>query len=56
MVIKSLIYDGVDLRLTGDGLFDDILSIQQASTLYPLIPLVLISKLPSKYIAEQGMI
>ena len=53
---KSLTYDGYDLKLTGDGLFDDIF-VDSAS--FNTISTNTISfnqqVVPSKYIAEQGM-
>lgn len=53
---KSLVYDGYDLKLTGDGLFDDIF-VDSAS--FNTISTNTISfnqqVVPSKYIAEQGM-
>jgi hypothetical protein len=53
---KSLTYDGYDLKLTGDGLFDDIF-VDSAS--FNTISTNTISYnqqvVPSKYIAEQGM-
>ncbi len=53
---KSLTYDGYDLKLTGDGLFDDIFV---DSARFETISTNTISYnqqvVPSKYIAEQGM-
>ena len=53
---KSLVYDGYDLKLTGDGLFDDIF-VDSAS--FNTISTNTISfnqqVVPSKYITEQGM-
>ena len=53
---KSLTYDGYDLKLTGDGLFDDIFV---DSARFETISTNTISfnqqVVPSKYIAEQGM-
>ena len=53
---KSLVYDGYDLKLTGDGIFDDIF-VDSAS--FNTISTNTISfnqqVVPSKYIAEQGM-
>jgi len=53
---KSLVYDGYDLKLTGDGLFDDIFV---DSARFETISTNTISfnqqVVPSKYIAEQGM-
>jgi hypothetical protein len=53
---KSLTYDGYDLKITGDGIFDDIF-VDSAS--FNTISTNTISfnqqVVPSKYIAEQGM-